>query len=118
MSSDQKFQKKKFLRAKALARSKPTKAPYATIAIICEDSKSSPSYFNEIKKHFRLNTANIIVIPSKGSAPISVVDHAIEMTKTTPGIDHVACVFDRDTHESYARALSKLNEFKPKRNDS
>lgn len=117
VGSDQLFKKKKFRRTKDLARAKAKKSPYATIAIVCEDSKSSPSYFNELKKHFRLNTANIIIAPSKGSAPINVVDHAIELAKNTPDIDHVACVFDRDTHESFERAISKLNDFKPKRND-
>lgn len=117
VGSDQLFKKKKFRKTKDLARTKAKKSPYATIAIICEDSKSSPSYFNELKKHFRLNTANIIVVPSKGSAPINVVDHAIELAKNTPDIDHVACVFDRDDHESYERAVIKLNELKPSRND-
>jgi hypothetical protein len=117
VGSDQLFKKKKFRKTKDLARTKAKKSPYATIAIVCEDSKSSPLYFNELKKHLRLNTANIIVVPSKSSAPINVVDHAIELAKNTPDIDHVACVFDRDMHESYERAVSKLNAFKPKRND-
>lgn len=117
MGSDQLFRKKKFRRAKDLARTKAKKSPYATIAIICEDSKSSPSYFNELKKYFRLNTANIIVISSKGSAPINVVDHAIELAKNTSDIDHMACVFDRDAHESFERAIKKINEIKPNRKD-
>lgn len=117
MSSDQLFKKKKIRKVKELARSKAKKSPYATIAIICEDSKSSPTYFNELKKHFRLNSANIIVISSKGSAPISVVDYAIKMAKDRPGIDHMACVFDRDAHESYERAISKLDKFKSNRYD-
>ena len=117
MGSDQLFKKKKFRKANELARSKAKKSPYETIVIVCEDSKSSPSYFNELKKHFRLNTANIIVVSSKGSAPINVVDYAIEMAKNNPDIDHIACVFDRDTHESYERAISKLRAFKPNRTD-
>lgn len=117
VGSDQLFKTKKFRSAKDLARTKAKKSPYATIAIVYEDSKSSPSYFNELKKYFRLNTANIIIVSSKGSAPINVVEHAIEIAKTTPGIDHIACVFDRDAHESYERALNKLNGVKPKRND-
>ncbi|MBV8801714.1 MAG: RloB domain-containing protein [Gammaproteobacteria bacterium] len=117
MSSDQLFKKKKFRSANELARSKAKKSPYATIAIVCEDSKSSPSYFNELKKYFRLNTANIIVVSSKGSAPINVVDQAIELAKNTHDIDYVACVFDRDTHESYERAVNKLNGFKSKPTD-
>lgn len=78
VGSDQLFKKKKFRRTKDLARVKAKKAPYATIAIVCEDSQSSPAYFKELIKYFRLNTANVRIVPSKGSAPISVVDHAIE----------------------------------------
>jgi hypothetical protein len=117
VGSDQLFKKRKFRNAKELAREKAKKSPYATIAVVCEDSKSSPSYFNKVKEHFRLNTANIIIAPSRGSAPINVVEHAIEMAKKTPDIDHVFCVFDRDTHESYERAVSKLNGIKPRRSD-
>ncbi|HVE43834.1 MAG TPA: RloB family protein [Gammaproteobacteria bacterium] len=112
MSASHVSQKKKFRKTNELARRKAKKSPYATIAIICEDSKSSPSYFNKLKSHFRLNTANVIIASSKGSAPINVVNHAIGMTKNTPEIDYVACVFDRDTHESYERAINKLDELK------
>jgi len=111
------FQKKKFRNTKTLTRHKAKKEPYETILIVCEDSKSSPNYFNEIIRHFRLSTANVIVIPSRGSAPISVVEHSIEMAKTKELIDHVVCVLDRDDHESYARAIAKLQHHKPKRND-
>jgi hypothetical protein len=117
VGSDQLFKKKKFRRTKDLARVKAKKSPYTTIAIVCEDSHSSPTYFKALIKYFRLNTANVRIVPSKGSAPISVVDHAIEIARTTAGIDHIACVFDRDTHESYERALNKLNKHKSKRND-
>jgi hypothetical protein len=117
VGSDKLFQKKKFRNAKQLARHKAKKAPYETILIVCEDSKSSPNYLSEIIKYFRLNTANVIVMPSKGSAPISVVDYSIEIAKSKPLIDHVACVFDRDEHESYERAINKLENHKPKRSD-
>ena len=117
MGSDKLFQKKKFRNANDLARQKAKRSPYKTILIVCEDSKSSPNYFNEIKKYFRLNTANVIVMPSKGSAPISVVEHSIEIARKTPLIDRIVCVFDRDNHESYERAINKLKNHKPKRND-
>lgn len=117
MGSDQLFKKKKLRKEKELARRKAKKLPGETIAIVCEDSKSSRYYFDELRKYFRLNTAKIIVVSSKGSAPISVVDHAIEISKNTPDIDHMACVFDRDEHESYERAIKKLKCIKPKRSD-
>lgn len=117
MGSDQLFQKKKFRKSKELTRTKAKRSPYATIVIICEDSKSVPYYFNELKKHFRLNTANIHIIPSKGSAPISVVEHSVEIARSTSDIDYIACVFDRDHHESYERAVNKLKAVKPKKTD-
>lgn len=46
-----------------------------------------------------LNTANVIIAPSKDSAPISVVKHSIEIAKNTSGIDHAACVFDCHNQE-------------------
>jgi hypothetical protein len=117
VGSDQIFKKKNFRKANELARSRAKKSAYATVTIVCEDSKSSPAYFNELKKYFRLNTANIIVVPSKGSAPISVVDHAIEIAKNTDSIDRVACVIDHDNHESLKRAVNKLKTYKPKDDD-
>lgn len=56
-------------------------------------------------------------MPSTGSAPISVVEYAMEIAKTTSDIDHMVCVFDRDFHESYDRAIKKLEDYKPKRKD-
>lgn len=112
VGSDKLFQKIKIRSEKELARHKAKKAPYETIFIVCEDSKSLPNYLNEIIKYFRLNTANVRIIPSKGSAPISVVEHSIEIARTTPGIDRIVCIFDRDKHESYQRAIKKLNDHK------
>jgi hypothetical protein len=117
VGSDQLFQKKKFRQAQALARHKAKRSPYETILIVCEDSKSARFYLEELKKEFRLNTANVIVVPSRGSAPISVAEHAIALAKVTPGVDRVACVFDRDEHESHDRAIDKLKNHKPKQND-
>ncbi len=117
VGSDKLFQKKKIRTEKELARREAKKAPHETILIVCEDSKSSPKYFNEVIRHFRLNTANVIIVPGKGSAPISVVDHAIELAKTKPFTDRVVCVFDRDNHESYERAIKRLKNHKPEPND-
>jgi hypothetical protein len=107
----------RFRTTKDLARNKAKKAPYKTALIVCEDSKSCPNYLQEVRKYYRLHTTNVIVVPSKGSAPISVVDHAIEIARTTPDIDYVICVFDRDAHASYTQAINKLQNHKPKRSD-
>lgn len=113
--SDKLFQKKKFRKEKEFARRKAKKSPYETILIVCEDSKSSPNYFRAFIQHYRLNAANVIIMPSRGSAPISVVDYSIELARTILSIDRVACVFDRDNHASYEQAIDKLKSQKPKR---
>lgn len=114
VGSDNLFHNKKFRKAKELARHKARKSPYETIQIICE-GQTEFLYFNSLVKFFRLNTANVIVLTGKGSAPISIVDHGIEIARNTPNIDRIACVFDYDNHESYERAISKLKNHKPKR---
>lgn len=111
VGSDQLFKKKKFRKEQELARKAAKREPYETIRIVCEDTKSSPNYLKEIIKHFRLNTANVVVIPSKGSAPISVVNHAIELANTTDSIDRIYCVMDHDNHESLKRAINKIKNY-------
>ena len=117
MGSESLFHKNKIRKEADLQRRKATKAPYETIWIICEDSKSVPYYFKECIKYFRLNAANVVIVPSKGSAPISVIEHAIETAKQTEGIDQIACVFDHDNHESFERAINTINNHKPKQKD-
>lgn len=116
VGSDKIFQKKKFRKAKELARQKAKKSPHETVQIICE-GKTEFGYLNKLVKFFRLNTANVIVVTSKGSAPISIVEHGIEIAKNTSNIDCITCVFDRDNHESYERAIKKIKDHSPKRND-
>lgn len=117
VGSDKLFQKKKIRKEKDLARRQANKSPYETIVIVCEDTKSTPNYFKELIKELRLNTANVIIIPGKGSAPISVVEHGIEMAKTRDSIDRITCVMDHDNHESLKRAINKLKTHTPKYKD-
>jgi hypothetical protein len=45
---------------------------------------------------------------SHGSAPISVVACAEQKASEAGGYDFIFCVFDRDTHKSFARAREKI----------
>jgi len=114
MGSDQLFHKKKIRKEKELARKKASRTPNKITYIVCEDTKSSPNYFKKMKEYLRLNTAHVCITSSKGSAPISVVDHAIELAKKSPYIDNILCVFDRDNHQSYEKAIDKLKNQKSK----
>ncbi|HDZ61640.1 MAG TPA: RloB domain-containing protein [Nitrospirae bacterium] len=53
-----------------------------------------------------------------GSSPISVVKHSKERyneeKRTGDAFDRVFCVFDKDSHESYTRALDEVEKAKPK----
>jgi len=56
----------------------------------------------------RLSSANIRICGKEcGSAPISVVEYAIEEVKRAKDYNRVYCVFDKDRHESYETALEK-----------
>lgn len=117
MGSDKQFHQNRKQYARDIERRKEKKAAYETVLIVCEGEKTEVNYFDSLRKAYRLNTANVVIMPSeKGSAPISVVDYAIEVGSSTFGIDKVFCVFDRDEHNSYYQALDKINHYKLKRN--
>ena len=110
------FHTKKKRTAKDLNRRSARKSPYSTILIVCEGEKTEVKYFKEFIKFHRLNTANVKVLSSKkGSAPINVIEFAIETAESQEGIYKVYCVWDRDNHESYERALDKIKNHKSKR---
>ncbi len=107
--------KSQIRRAEDFSRRGSKKAPYETILIVCEGEKTECNYFRDLCDFYRLNTLNVIVTKGSGSAPISVVDFAIEQAEKTPDIDRVMCVFDCDEHSTFDQAIEKLRRYKPKR---
>ncbi len=100
---------------KQLERKLARRASYDRILIVSEGSKTEPNYFNEIRKEFRLHTANVQVQPSDfGTAPLQVVKFAKELFEKgdrRKGIqprafEKVYAVFDRDDHQTYFDALT------------
>lgn len=102
----------------ALQRQHANRAPYDKVLIVCEDKKSAVHYFEEVKDRYEINTANVEIDGRCGSAPISVVEHAIKRykseAKTDNGFDRVFCVFDKDNHDSYGKAIALCAKQKPK----
>ncbi len=103
--------------ADKLARRKASRDSYDRILIICEGKKTEPQYFKEIRKHYRLHTANISILPSDyGTSPQQVVAFARDKCLETKNWEQVFCVFDRDDHLSYydAQQTAKTlnNKFK------
>jgi hypothetical protein len=80
-----------------------------TVFAICE-GETEVNYLNHIKKDFRLHSLNPMKCPT-GSAPINIVEYAIEYAKTHEGVDRIYCVFDRDAHSTYKSAIEKLNNY-------
>lgn len=118
MGTDNLHHKRKAKLASALQRQNAKRKPYDKVLIVCEDEKSAVYYFEEVKDHYEINTANIEIDGSCDSAPISVVEHAIKRykseAKTDNGFDRVFCVFDKDTHDSYGKAIALCAKQKPK----
>lgn len=94
------------------------RASYDRILIVSEGSKTEPNYFKEIRKLYRLHTANVAVRPSEfGTAPIQVVEYAKELFENGDphkniqprAFERVYAVFDRDDHASYLDALQLAN---------
>ena len=81
--------------------------PYDTVLIVCEGSKTEPHYFNRLRVIYRLSSANIRIMPADGSDPMSVVNYA-EAELLRGGYDRAYCVFDRNGHANYARALNAV----------
>lgn len=95
----------------ALRRRGPIREPYDRILIVCEGEKTEPGYFEDLRRHFRLSSANIEIAENdEGSNPINVVDCAIKRYRSDRGYDRVYCVFDRDRHARYREALAKIEE--------
>lgn len=99
------------------------RAGYKRILIVSEGSKTEPNYFKEIRDTYRLQTANVVVQPSKlGTEPIQVVEYAkklFEEGDLEKGIrprtfEEVYAVFDRDDHKTYFAALQKAEAFNGK----
>jgi hypothetical protein len=113
---------------KQLERKQGQRASYDRILIVSEGSKTEPNYFKEIRKEFRLHTANVTVQPSElGTEPIQVVQHAkdlfengdIKQNIQPRAFECVFAVFDRDDHRTYFDALTRAEELNGKlRNDN
>lgn len=97
----------------SLKRQGPKREPYDRVLIVCEGEKTEPNYLREMIAHFQLSSANVAIVGDGGAAPISVVELALEMFRADPDYNAVFCVFDRDDHESFDRALSKLDTARP-----
>ncbi|MFB0767031.1 RloB family protein [Aeromonas salmonicida] len=92
-------------------RSKPKRASYDKVLIVCEDTKSAKYYLENFVADIGLSSANVKVVSGNGSAPINVVKTAIDSAEPIGEdiYDQIYCVIDRDHHESFDRAVDMLS---------
>lgn len=104
----------KNLTAKDLRRPIDRRTHAKRCLIVCEGSKTEPNYFKGLRKSIRLTGLEVEVADNDlGSDPVSVVNKAknlfMKSRKDDP-FDAVFCVFDRDTHETYDRAVGMIRD--------
>ena len=100
-----------------LRRRPPFKEASERLLIVCEGSRTEPNYLEEIRQEYKLASTRVRVHPSLfGTGPLQVVQFAEHLflngdqnKNIAPrDFDRVYAVFDRDDHESYHNALSKM----------
>ena len=93
-----------------IARRGPKRESYDRVLIVCEGKRTEPLYFGGLADHYRLSTANIVVV-GKGADPRTVVREAKNQRKSErqhgEKYDRVYCVFDRDEHATFERACDE-----------
>lgn len=117
MGTDNLFHKRKAKNAKSLQRKATKRDSYAKILIVCEGEKTEPNYFNDIRDYYGLNTANVAILGDCDSDPMSVVSYAKQRYREERDagdpFDKVYCVFDKDAHTHYERALNAIASATP-----
>ena len=93
-----------------LRRKGPKREPYDRVLIVCEGSKTEPSYFRSLVDRYRLSTANVEITGS-GSDPRALVKTAKKLRddekRWGDRYDTVYCVFDRDEHTHFNTASNE-----------
>lgn len=86
------------------------------VLIVCEDAKSSVYYLRKKIKSLKLHNADVEVDGNSGSAPMSVVDYAIQRKKENKQeakkkkqqpYGKIFCVMDVDDHPNLKAAIEK-----------
>ena len=112
MGNDQLFKKKREASQKFIsAGERKHLSRFKKALIICEDSKSSPSYFKALCRHLKISR-HITILPKKdGSAPSTIVKLGHRyLCKNHSEFDYCFFVFDRDTHETYDEAIQSIED--------
>jgi hypothetical protein len=112
MGTDDLFRKRKARKDKEIKRIYGQRDRKKRVLIVCEGEKTEPYYFRELLDDLMLPPQQVKVVPSDGSSPNQVLDCALRL-QTEENIsgdsyDDVYCVFDRDEHSTFEKALREI----------
>lgn len=115
MGMDNLFHKRR--RARDLKRRQARRNPYEKVLIVCEGIKTEVNYFDGLKNEYHLNT---VKVQGKGINPTGIIQLAKQefekARKLGDPFDKVFCVFDKDAHNDYEQAISKLRSRRYRKN--
>jgi hypothetical protein len=106
-----------------MANKRPALTPKKRILIACEGQKTEPTYLKKlcdfynidsviVKTNGKAKTALVVIDGTCGSSPSSVAEYAKAHTGSLHDFDHIFCVFDRDQHTDYQKALNIIKKNK------
>jgi hypothetical protein len=104
------------IRRDSLLHRRAGKRPPRSITLIVCEGETELEYFSVLSGRLGLRPTEVILADNtEGSAPVSVVACAERKAKEQGGYDHIFCVFDQDTHESFARARERIRHLASRR---
>ena len=122
MKASSLFAKRKPQKAKDLARKGVGVTPTVKrLLIVCEGTKTEPHYFEALKAAYRDQLKGVDILPSRGSAPMSIAEYAEKLYgmdlaavggDKSLAFDAVYCVFDRDSHDTFDAAMVRIAALK------
>lgn len=86
------------------------------ILIVTEGTQTEPTYFSDFCAEH--NLSSVSVDGTSDPDPMSVVDHGLARFEQDGDYDRLYCVFDRDRHDEFDRAIEWLENMRENENES
>ncbi|WP_161126458.1 RloB family protein [Malikia spinosa] len=88
--------------------------PAPRYLLVCEGSKTEPFYFRDLLQDFGVPPLQVKIGRNEGLSPDQIVNRALELyeedRRSGDAFDEVFCIFDRDAHEHFQAAVSRVKD--------
>lgn len=112
MGKDNLFAKRKAKKLSDHNRKLSKVMPYDRVLIVCEGEKTEPYYFMGLRETYKLDIANIEITGDCASDPLKILEAAKKKYKESKSehnaFNRVYCVFDKDSHANYQKAIDEI----------